>query len=205
MPNILFVSSENDFASDIKDQLELYATDFNVFDQWSDDIIFDIAVVDDLPQKLVELQQKLRQTPIIFLSSTENDFGDSVTVVTKPFRLENFLDSVLSCANLFIHSHDGRLKIGCYLLDSAKKEIKNLNTNKIIKLTEREVMILNYMYKAYPKIISKSELLSEVWEYNPEATTHTVETHIYRLRQKVEGNSSNAIILTKDTGYKLNL
>ena len=90
------------------------------------------------------------------------------------------------------------------MLDSAKKEIKNLRTHKTIKLTEREVTILNYLYKAYPKIVSKSELLSEVWGYNPDATTHTVETHIYRLRQKVEEDGNNAIILTEDAGYKLN-
>lgn len=205
MPNILLLSSESDFALDLKEQLELYATDFNVFDQWFDDTIFDVAVVDDQPQALADLQQKLRQAPIIFLSTSENNFGDSVTVITKPFRLEDFLDLVLSCVNLFVHGRDGRLKIGSYVLDSSQKEIKNLNTRQNIKLTEREVMILNYMYKAHPKIVSKSELLSEVWGYNPDATTHTVETHIYRLRQKVEGQSQNAIILTEDAGYKLNL
>ena len=114
------------------------------------------------------------------------------------------LDSVLSCTNLFSHNHDGQLSFGPYILDSAKKEINNLRTHKTVKLTEREITILNYLYKAYPKIISKSELLSEVWDYNPDATTHTVETHIYRLRQKVEENDSDAIILTEGAGYKLN-
>ena len=60
------------------------------------------------------------------------------------------------------------------------------------------------MYKAYPKVVSKTELLSEVWGYNPDATTHTVETHIYRLRQKVEGQTQDAIILTEESGDKLN-
>ncbi len=204
MSNILLISNSPDFAADLKEQLELYASDFNVFEQWDDDIIFDAAVVDDLPETVASLQQKLRRTPIIFLSNSENDFGDSVTVIVKPFCLEDFLDSVLSCVNLFAHSRDGRLSFGHYVLDASKKEIKNTHSRNVVKLTEREVAILNYLYKAYPKIVSKSELLSEVWGYNPDATTHTVETHIYRLRQKVEEDSSDPIILTEESGYRLN-
>lgn len=205
MSNILLISNSPDFAADLKEQLELYASDFSVFEQWTDDIIFDIAVVDGSPKTVADLQQKLRQAPIIFLSNDENDFGDSVTIITKPFRLEDFLDSVLSSINLFVHSRDGQLSFGSYILDSAQKEIQNTHSHNIIKLTEREVAILNYLYKAYPKIVSKSELLSEVWGYNPDATTHTVETHIYRLRQKVENGSSDLVILTEETGYRLNL
>lgn len=204
MPNILLISSVPDFSSDLKEQLELYAPEFNVFDNWSDDIIFDVAIIDEIPDYVIGLRNRLRFTPIIFLSGTETDFDENITIIAKPFRLENLLDSVLSCANLLVHSHDGKLSFGSYVLDSAKKEIKNLRTHKTIKLTEREVTILNYLYKAYPKIVSKSELLSEVWGYNPDATTHTVETHIYRLRQKVEEDGNNAIILTEDAGYKLN-
>ena len=204
MPNILLTSSAVDFAADLKEQLELYAPNFNIFDQWSDGVIFDAAIVDDDPRLVIELKQKLRQTPIIFLSSKETEIDESVTVITKPFRLEYLLDSVLSCINLFVHSQDGKLKFGHYILDSAKREIKNSRTRETVKLTEREVMILNYLYKAHPKIVSKSELLSEVWGYNPDATTHTVETHIYRLRQKVEEHNTDAVILTEDAGYRLN-
>lgn len=205
MPNILLISNSPQLASDLKEQLELYASDFNVFEQWEDGVIFDVAVVDNSSETVTDLEQKLRQAPIIFLSNSDSYFGDSVKVITKPFRLEDFLDVVLSSINLFVHSSDGQLDFGSYILDSSKKEIKNTHSRKVVKLTEREVAILNYLYKAYPKIVSKSELLSEVWGYNPDATTHTVETHIYRLRQKVEGNSSDMVILTEESGYRLNL
>ena len=204
MSNILLISDNQSFATDLKEQLELYATDFKVFEQWDDGVIFDVAIVDDSLDVVSDLHQKLRQSPIIYLGSDGSNLPESVTVILKPFRLEDFLDSVLSCINLFVYSHDGRLKFGNYVLDSAKKEIKSLQTREVTKLTEREIMILNYMYKAYPKVVSKTELLSEVWGYNPDATTHTVETHIYRLRQKVEGQTQDAIILTEESGYNLN-
>ena len=72
---------------------------------------------------------------------------------------------------------------------------------RLIKLTERETAILKYLYKAGDKIVGKAELLAEVWGYNPEATTHTVETHIYRLRQKIE--RPEQVIMTEDNGYRL--
>ena len=82
----------------------------------------------------------------------------------------------------------------------------NQRNNEIIKLTEKEVAIIKYLYKAKDKIVSKNELLQEVWGYSPEVTTHTIETHIYRLRQKVEHEDVSAqIILTSDGGYQLKM
>ncbi|MBP3545672.1 MAG: response regulator transcription factor [Alphaproteobacteria bacterium] len=205
MANILFVSKSDNFAHDIEEQLKLYTEGFSIFDEWNEDIIFDMAVVDDDIDSVKELQKRIRKSPIIFLGNTDDDLGDSVTVISKPFRLEYFLDMVLSCSNLFAHSSDGQLMFDKYILDSGKKELYNTSSNSHTKLTEREVSIIKYLYKAHEKVVSKNELLSEVWGYNPEATTHTVETHIYRLRQKIEEeNPDDNIIITEDNGYRLN-
>ena len=73
------------------------------------------------------------------------------------------------------------------------------------KLTEKEVSVIKYLYKNAGKIVSKNDLIQEVWEYSADVATHTVETHIYRLRQKVEQNKTeNQIILTSEGGYQLN-
>jgi len=80
-------------------------------------------------------------------------------------------------------------------------DAEKLRSREPIKLTERETAILKYLYKAGDKIVGKAELLAEVWGYNPEATTHTVETHIYRLRQKIE--RPEQVIMTEDNGYRL--
>lgn len=93
-----------------------------------------------------------------------------------------------------------------YELRPSKKEILNLRNGEVIKLTEKEVAIIKYLYKAKDKIVSKTNCCKEVWGYSPEVTTHTIETHIYRLRQKVEHEDTSAqIILTSDGGYQLKI
>ena len=204
MANILLLSDNQLFKTDLHEQLSLYASEFSIFDSWNEEIVFDAAIIDDQASQIPLIQNKIRQAPILFLGNDDLDFNDSVIVITKPLKLSFLLDSILSCVNRFIRSHESVLSFGKYSLDSGKKELINRKTSATIKLTEREVMILNYLYKAHPKIVSKSELLSQVWEYNPDATTHTVETHIYRLRQKIEGPDSHPLITTEDSGYLLN-
>ena len=73
-----------------------------------------------------------------------------------------------------------------------------------VRLTEKETAILKYLYRAEQKVITRDVLLEEVWGYNSGVTTHTLETHIYRLRQKIEKDPSNArLLVTESGGYKL--
>lgn len=106
--------------------------------------------------------------------------------------------------NIFENSEDGKLEFNNYVLYPARKEILNCRNKEITKLTEKEVSILKYLYKNQNKIVGKNDLMQEVWGYAADATTHTVETHIYRLRQKVEHEDETAqLILTSDGGYQL--
>ena len=205
MANVLLLSDTELFRNDLKEQFNLYIPDFEVFENYAEDVIFDAAIIDDSPRKIADLQGVLRQTPIFFLGNDEVELPDSVITVNKPFKLNFLFDTLLSRINLFSRRSETRPEFGNYIMDTADKTITCKQTGKTVKLTEREIMILNYLYKAYPKTVSKNRLLSEVWEYNPEATTHTVETHIYRLRQKIEDNKeSTPIIITEESGYKLN-
>ena len=73
-----------------------------------------------------------------------------------------------------------------------------------MRLTEKETSILKFLYRSGDKPVSRDVLLHEVWGYNSGVTTHTLETHIYRLRQKIEKNPSNAeLLITESGGYKL--
>ena len=73
-----------------------------------------------------------------------------------------------------------------------------------VRLTEKETAILRYLYRAGQRPVSREILLQEVWGYNSGVTTHTLETHIYRLRQKVEKDAAvPAILVTEAGGYKL--
>ena len=92
-----------------------------------------------------------------------------------------------------------------YSLYPVKKEIVSSKSGKTTKLTEKEVDILKYLYQNLPAAASKEDLLENVWEYSAGVTTHTIETHIYRLRQKVEQDGGSQLILTENSGYRLNV
>ena len=69
----------------------------------------------------------------------------------------------------------------------------------------KEAAIIKFLYRAGDSVVSRDTLLEEVWGYNSGVTTHTLETHVYRLRQKIEKDPANAQILITDSGgYRLN-
>jgi DNA-binding response OmpR family regulator len=73
-----------------------------------------------------------------------------------------------------------------------------------IRLTEKEPNILKFLYRSNDGVVARDVLLHEVWGYNAGVTTHTLETHIYRLRQKIEPDPSNArLLITESGGYRL--
>jgi DNA-binding response OmpR family regulator len=77
-------------------------------------------------------------------------------------------------------------------------------TEKKVRLTEKETGILKFLYRAGDKVVARDVLLHEVWGYSAQVTTHTLETHIYRLRRKMEPDPSQATILvTEEGGYRL--
>jgi DNA-binding response OmpR family regulator len=100
-------------------------------------------------------------------------------------------------------SEDAVFTIGPYTFRPSSKILLNSKGNKV-RLTEKETAILRYLYRAGQRPVSRETLLQEVWGYNSGVTTHTLETHIYRLRQKVEKDATSpAILVTEAGGYKL--
>lgn len=205
MINVLVLSSNDIFKNDLKEKINNLLTDYIATDETDPDII----VIDEPSGSLDDLKKKHPQTPIIFFAKkndpklTEDSF---VKYVQKPFSLNSFFDTLQSSINFMINSKAGILSFNGYLLFSLEKELQNTRTNEKVKLTEREVSMLSYLYKTKDKITSKTDFLKEVWGYNPEVSTHTIETHVYRLRQKVEKNENwPQLITTENGGYKLNL
>lgn len=208
MPNILLISDNEKFFEDLSNQISYHLPDFTVVTEEDAGIISDMIIVDEDTDKLRELHKQQLQVPTILLLSSGADAGgaEASNIVYKPLVLNNFFNLLQAGINIYENSSDGYLNFNQYELRPSKKEILNLRNNEIIKLTEKEVAIIKYLYKAKDKIVSKNELLQEVWGYSPEVTTHTIETHIYRLRQKVEHEDAAAqIILTSDGGYQLKL
>lgn len=208
MPNILFFSENKNFVEDIKEQISLYANEYNVYIEHDDEVVYDLIMLDDVQHILQYIRESEFKIPVIYFCSKENKkltLSPTDIVIKKPFVLENFLDLLKSSINMFENSSDGCFIINEYEVWPLKKEIINTKTSEVVKLTEKEVAILKYLYKAQGRIVSKNELLKEVWGYSPESTTHTIETHIYRLRNKIEKDNEkgSAIIATEDGGYKI--
>ncbi|MDP7183254.1 MAG: helix-turn-helix domain-containing protein, partial [Alphaproteobacteria bacterium] len=94
--------------------------------------------------------------------------------------------------------------IGPYSFSPSAKMLQNKEGDHEIRLTEKETAILQFLCRAGNKPTDRDVLLNEVWGYNTGVTTHTLETHIYRLRQKIEENPSEArILVTEQSGYRL--
>jgi len=134
---------------------------------------------------------------ILGLDSGANDY------VTKPFKFSVLLARVRAHLRTFEQSEDATFRIGPYDFRPSAKVLVD-DKDKKIRLTEKETNILKYLYRAGGKPVAREELLSEVWGYNSNVTTHTLETHIYRLRQKIEPDPANArLLLTESGGYRL--
>lgn len=134
---------------------------------------------------------------ILGLESGANDY------VTKPFRFSVLLARIRAALRQHDQSEDVVFSIGPYSFRPAQKLLESADGGKI-RLTDKETSILKYLYRQGPKTISRDVLLKEVWGYNNRVTTHTLETHIYRLRQKIERDPSNArLLVTEEGGYRL--
>src|SRR5882762_683392 len=119
----------------------------------------------------------------------------SSTASSKPFKLAVLLARIRAQLRQHEQSENASFAIGPYLFRPASKLLLNESNGKKIRLTEKETSILRYLYRAGEQAVSRETLLGEVWGYNAGVNTHTLETHIYRLRQKIEADPTNATIL----------
>ncbi len=124
--------------------------------------------------------------------------------VAKPFRLGMLLTQLRTHIRQFEQSEEADARIGPYLFRPTAKLLLLEEKSRKIRLTEKETAILGHLLRAAGAVVGRDTLLGEVWGYNAEVTTHTLETHVYRLRQKIERDPSNAeILLTEAGGYRL--
>lgn len=207
MPDILFISENPHLHDDLCEQIALYAKDYRIIAKDDTATVPDIIIFDEEAPRLDEQHHRNLKAPIFLLTSQPERFkgrSEITNLIGKPFSLRDFLDELQAGINLYENSTSGYLSFNRYVVKPVKKEIFNERNGETVKLTEKEVSVLKYLYKMQDRIVGKNELLQEVWGYSPEVTTHTIETHIYRLRQKVEHEDLSAqLILTVDGGYQL--
>ncbi len=176
-----------------------------------DAIVLDVGLPDMDGREVCRLMRRGGvKSPIIMLTGNDTDADEILALdagandyITKPFRLNVLLARLRAQLRQHEQSEDAVFTIGPYTFQPAAKLLVDANEKKV-RLTEKETAILKYLYRAGEKVIGRETLLGEVWGYNAGVTTHTLETHVYRLRQKIEADPSNARILVTETGgYRL--
>ncbi|HEC00063.1 MAG TPA: response regulator transcription factor [Sphingomonadales bacterium] len=175
-------------------------------------IILDVGLPDIDGREVCRMLRKSNiKIPIIMLTANDSD-SDTILgldagandYVTKPFKFGILLARVRAQLRTHAISEDASFIIGPYAFRPGDKTLVNRETEELIRLTEKESAILKYLKRSDGNPVNRDVLLDEVWGYNAGVTTHTLETHIYRLRQKIEPNPSAATILvTEAGGYRL--
>jgi DNA-binding response OmpR family regulator len=174
-------------------------------------VILDVGLPDmDGREACKVMRRNGLKAPVIMLTAQDSD-ADMILgldsgandYVPKPFRFGVLLARIRAHLRQHEQSEDAVFTVGPYSFRPSTKSLVGEDQAKI-RLTEKETSILKYLFRAGEQVVSRDILLHEVWGYNSGVTTHTLETHIYRLRQKIEKDPSNAQILVTETGgYKL--
>jgi DNA-binding response OmpR family regulator len=222
---ILLVDDDEVLRQSLEEQLQLHeefvtAACSNAGDaiertkaEYYDAILLDVGLPDMDGREACRLMRRNGvKSPVIMLTAADTD-ADTILgldagandYVTKPFRLNILLARLRAQLRQHEQSEDAVFNVGPYTFMPSSKILLDEATNKKVRLTEKETAILKYLYRSGDKVVGRDTLLGEVWGYNAGVTTHTLETHVYRLRQKIERDPSQAeILVTEPGGYKLN-
>ncbi|APG48601.1 transcriptional regulatory protein [Phaeobacter porticola] len=223
LKKILLVDDDEDLREALSEQLVM-TEDFDVFEAENgqnamerakealyDLVILDVGLPDTDGRELCRLMRKQGvKAPILMLTGHDSD-ADTILgldagandYVTKPFKFPVLLARIRAQLRQHEQSEDAVFALGPYTFKPAMKLLLTEDERKI-RLTEKETNILKFLYRSNEGVVQRDVLLHEVWGYNAGVTTHTLETHIYRLRQKIEPDPSNArILVTESGGYKL--
>ena len=220
---ILLIDDDDDLREALAEQFDLY-DGFTILqagdagggvkaacEQRIDLILLDVELPDMDGREACKLLRKAGfKSPVIMLTAQDSDAdvilgleSGANDYIAKPFRFAVLLARIRAQLRQHEQSEDAVFAIGHYTFRPAAKILVDESGSKV-RLTEKETSILKYLYRAGEKVVTRDVLLHEVWGYNAGVTTHTLETHIYRLRQKIERDPSNAELLVTETGgYKL--
>ena len=222
---ILLIDDDVDLREALSELL-IMTDDFDVFEggdgaealekikhQAYDMVILDVGLPDIDGRELCRLIRKQGvKCPILMLTGHDTD-SDTILglnagandYITKPFKFPVLLARIRAQLRQHEQSEDAIFTLGPYTFKPAVKMLLT-GDDKKIRLTEKETNILKFLYRATEGVVPRDTLLHEVWGYNAGVTTHTLETHIYRLRQKIEPDPSHAsLLVTESGGYRLAL
>ena len=208
------ILSSGEFSADEADSAaaaeDLLANDNTRYDA----ILLDIGLPDcDGRDFCTKLRRDGRQMPVIMVTGADAE-GDVVRgldagandYLAKPFRLPELLARVRAQLRTFDNSESAVFLIGPYVFRPSVRLLQEPARNRKVRLTDKECAILKFLYRAGGKSVLRQTLLNEIWGYNSSVTTHTLETHMYRLRQKLEPTPTQPrLLITISGGYMLDI
>ena len=177
-----------------------------------DMVLLDVDLSDIDGHAICRLIRRRNKTMPIIMMAANSSHADEVLsfdsgasgYMTKPIRLAVLLANIRALFRQYDRCEDVELKIGPYLFRPGVNMLVDSTTRKRIHLTEKEAAVLKLIYRSEEKAVGRDVLLEQVWHYHPKVKTHTVESHVYRLRQKMELDPANpALLVTTLGGYQL--
>jgi len=221
--SLLIIDDDDDLREEVAEQLELQG-EFTVTQAAlgadglarAETLRPDLILLDlDLPDiGGREVCRRLREAgtsaPILMLTASADEANTVAGLdagandyIAKPYRIGELLARIRAQLRDHEQSESATFRLGPYDFRPAAKLLVD-PAGKKIRLTEKETNILKYLYRAGQRSVAREELLAEVWGYNAGVTTHTLETHVYRLRQKIEPDPASArLLITEAGGYRL--
>ena len=225
LKKVLLIDDDEDLREALSEQL-LMTEDFDVHEGASgaealekvkqhsyDLLVLDVGLPDTDGRELCRLIRKQGvKCPILMLTGHDTD-SDTILgldagandYITKPFKFPVLLARMRAQLRQHELSEDAIFVLGPYTFKPSLKLLVTSDDKKI-RLTEKETNILKFLHRSTEDVVPRDILLHEVWGYNAGVTTHTLETHIYRLRQKIEPDPGKArLLVTENGGYRLSL
>jgi len=149
------------------------------------------------------LKEKVKEFSNYLIISNEKylDISNYFVLEDKPINISKLMEKINIEFIKIQFNSQSELKVNNYVIDLNSREI--IIKNKKLKLTEKEINTIIYLSKSN-KAVSVDELQEKVWSYQSDLETHTVETHIYRLRKKILSTfKDNEFIISKKNGYQI--
>jgi DNA-binding response OmpR family regulator len=225
---ILIIEDDNEFREVLADQvassgmyqpieastLEEASRHLGLAEARFDSIILDVNLPDgDGRDFCAQVRAQGHTMPIIMLtgSTAEDDVVSGLNAgandyMGKPFHLGELLARLRTQIQLFDKSGTAAFTVGPFTFRPAEKVLVRTATKERIDLTAKEVQIIKFFCRHENQVVSRKVLLEEVWGYNAGVDSHTLETHMYRLRQKIEVDSKNCrLLMTVAGGYRMDL
>ena len=205
--DVLFLTSIkfSNSINELKDNLSFKFTLSKDFFQDLKEEEFEIILIDDeifKDKKLLNDLKNLKHKGKVGIFSNNNSKDLSLDeILLKPININDLNNKIKNLLATRKYSENSSLKVKDYILDKNEKKFKK--KDKFINVTEKEMQLIELLFFEKSSV-SRAKILETIWHYSSEADTHTVETHIYRLRKKIlEKFQDENLIINSKEGYTI--